>query len=303
MIIPHLTEGLSGSNFNGILSRKMNLEKLFDHLPYMSYAFRTLSTDDRIKLEHSLRILQRGQHLNSVYFLGKLKGTDADYTLAFGCPGRDIFKDRKLFYSQNLCDWYLLLEPKCWSDDWDLIRSPFRGDPAFKLQVDLGPDFTLDEDQVPIVGNPIRFIVKEQDRLWFAVTKVLQETALVPRGVLYHSTEGECVINPFFGGMNLSESIRMVNYQHFRKPMHDVKENLLKRDDCSYFTDVFDSAVDGVIPKGQSFVVTRDRERDVFVLKSLCWPGMSSFQRVNSDIYGFFYFGDGRKNWDLLFML
>ncbi|XP_065095218.1 radial spoke head protein 9 homolog [Ochlerotatus camptorhynchus] len=281
----------------------MNLDNLFDHLPYMAYAFRTLSTEERLKLEHSLRVLQRAQRLNSVYFLGKLEGTDADYILAFGCTGRDIFKSRRLFYSQNLCDWFLLLEPKHWSDDWDRIRSPFRGDPAFNLQVDLGPEFTLDEDQVPIEGERRRFIVKEQDRLWFAVTKVLQEAAIVPRGVLYHSTEGDCVINPFFGGMNPDESIRMVNYQHFRKPINDVRENLLKREDCSYFVDVFDSAADGAIPKEKNFVVTRDRERDVFVLKSLYWPGMNNFHRVNSSVFGFFYFGDGNKNWDLLFML
>lgn len=280
----------------------MNLDNLFDHLPYMAYAFRTLSTEERLKLEHSLRILQRAQRLRSVYFFGKLEGIDGHYTLAFGCPGWDVFKNRKLFYSQNLYDWFLLLEPKHWSEDWQYIRHPFQGDPAFKQEIDLGPEFTLNEDQVPIDGARGQFVVKEQDRLWYVMTRILQEAAIVPRGVLYHSTEGECVINPFYGGLDINESVSVVNYHHFRKPIYGAKENLLKREDCSYFVDVFDPA-DDVIPEHKSFVVTRDRERDVFVLKSLHWPGMVSFHRVNSNIYGFFYFGDGRKNWDMLFML
>ncbi|XP_062542538.1 radial spoke head protein 9 homolog [Armigeres subalbatus] len=238
---------------------------------------------------------------HQVYFFGKLEGLDAHYTLAFGCHGRDIFQDRKLFYSQNLCDWYLLLEPKHWSADWEFIKRPFQGDPAFKLEVELGPEFTLNEDQVPIEGETKKFSLKEQDRLWYAMTRILQEAALVPRGVLYHSTEGECIINPFYGGMDINESMKIVNYQHFRKPIYAAKENLLKREACSYFLDVFDTA-DDVIPE-RSFVATHDSERDVFVLKSLHWPGLCNFHRAGSNIYGFFYFGDGRKNWDMLFMM
>ncbi|XP_055636543.1 radial spoke head protein 9 homolog [Toxorhynchites rutilus septentrionalis] len=280
----------------------MNLDHLRDHLPYTTYAFRTFSAEEKMKLEITLRVLQHDQQLVIVYFLGKLEGADADYYLAFGCSSRDVFRCRKLFYSQDLSDWFLLQEPKEWHTDWDKIQTPFRGDPAFREVVDLGPEFTLDEDLVPVEGERKRFAVNEQDRLWFVVTKVLEEAAIVPRGVLYHNTEGESVINPFFGGLSVKDSVKLQNYHHFRKPFYGVQENLLKRDDCSYFLDVFDT-IDDLIPKEASFAITQNIDRDVLVLKPLHWPGMINFHRAKTAIYGFLYFGDGRKNWDLLFMI
>ncbi|XP_058460421.1 radial spoke head protein 9 homolog [Malaya genurostris] len=281
----------------------MNLENLHDHLPYLSYGFRTLTTEERMKLEHSLRLLQQMQHLDAVYFLGKLEGLEADYLLAFGCPSRDIFLGRKFFYSLNLTDWYQLLEPKDWCRDWDQMEVPFQGDPAYKVLQDLGPKYALNEDLVPVVeGERLILNVKEQNRLWFVMNSILDEAVIVPRGVLYHTVEGQSVINPFFHGIGINDSLKLHNYHHFRKPIGEPGKNLLKRDDCNYFLDVFDSA-DDVIPKEHSFAVTRDPQRDVFMLKSLHWPGMTSFHRANSDVYGFFYFGDGRKNWDLLFKI
>ncbi|XP_053696608.1 radial spoke head protein 9 homolog [Sabethes cyaneus] len=278
----------------------MNYESLPEYLSYLSYGFRTLSSEEHFKLEHSLRNLQRAQQLNSVYFLGKLEGMEADYYLAFGCPGQDLFSGRKLFYSLNLIDWYLLLEPKSWTSDWDQIKSMFRGDPAFQLTVDFGPQFTLDEDLVPIEGASRILVLKEQDRLWFVVSRLLEEAAVVPRGVLYHTTDGKSVINSFFDGMPVCDGVDLRNYHHFRLPVTEPRKNLLKRDKCSYFFDVFDPAV-YCIPKVESFDLTRDPMRDVVLLKSLQWPGMVSFQRANSKAYGFFYFGDGRKNWNLMF--
>ncbi|XP_058813412.1 radial spoke head protein 9 homolog [Topomyia yanbarensis] len=280
----------------------MNLENLQDHLSYLSYAFRTLTTEEQMKLVHSLTVLQRMQRLDAVYFLGRLEGCEADYMLAFGCPDKDIFHDRKLFYSLDLTDWYQLLEPKNWSSNWDQVQCSFRGDPAFRVEEDLGPSYTLDEDLVPVVEERIRPKMKEQNRLWFVISRILEEAAIVPRGVLYHCTEGRSVVNPFFRGISVNDSLKLHNYHHFRKPIGEPQENLLKRDDCSYFLDVFDP-VDDLIPAEQSFAVTRDLQRDVFVMKSLHWPGMLNFHRSNSNVYGFFYFGDGRKNWDLLFKI
>ncbi|XP_055550836.1 radial spoke head protein 9 homolog [Wyeomyia smithii] len=280
----------------------MNHENLPEQIPYLSYAFRTLSPEEQLKLEHSLRNLQRAQRLQSVYFLGKLEGQDSDYYLAFGCPGQDVFNGRKLFYSLDLIDWYLLLEPKSWNPNWEQIQSPFHGDPAFQLTVDFGPQFSLDENLVPVKGANKVLVVKEQDRLWFVVTRLLEEAAVVPRGVLYHTTEGQSVINPFFDGMCCNDSLKLHNYHYFRQPVSEPAVNLLKRDRCSYFFDVFDPA-DECVPKEHSFAMSRDPMRDVFTLTSLQWPGMVNFHRANSKAYGFFYFGDGRKNWNLMFKI
>ncbi|XP_055600472.1 radial spoke head protein 9 homolog [Uranotaenia lowii] len=279
----------------------MNLEHLYDHFRYMWHGFRTLSAEEQVKLEHSLRLLQRAQKLQSVYFMGKLEGIEADYLLAFGCPGRDVFKDRLFFYSQDSSDWFMLQEPKEWDGDlWSKIRAPFQGDPALKIEVNLGPGFELDEDLVPIQTDSKPFTLKEQNRLWFTMSKVLEEAALLPRGVLYQDTDGSHVINPFFNGLSLNESMKLCNYQHFRKPIYSTQDNLLRREDYSYFTDVYDTAED-ILPKEKSYVVRHDLERNILTLRSLHWPGLVCFHRANSNIYGFYYYGDGIKNWDLMF--
>ncbi len=44
-------------------------------------------------------------------------------------------------------------------------------------------------------------------------------------------------------------------------------------------------------------------DRGTVTLPSLLWPGYYFFHRVNQNAYGGAYFGDGKKNAAILFML
>ena len=41
----------------------------------------------------------------------------------------------------------------------------------------------------------------------------------------------------------------------------------------------------------------------VATLKSQLWPGLYSYHRCNTSIYGYFYMGDGIRNGNLPFMV
>lgn len=41
----------------------------------------------------------------------------------------------------------------------------------------------------------------------------------------------------------------------------------------------------------------------LIILHNLFWPGMMFYHKLNSPHYGFLYFGHGKKNMDIVFMV
>lgn len=141
--------------------------------------------------------------------------------------------------------------------------------------------------------------LKEEDRLACIVDLLMNESAIMPRGTLYKHVNTCVVFNPCFRGLNRLEASDMKNFQLFRHPINNGNFNLAKHDDYNYQTDFFDT-IDDLIP--EKCFSCQINDRDMCLIRALNWTGVSFFHKLNSSRFGFFYFGNGIKDLDLLFM-
>lgn len=151
-------------------------------------------------------------------------------------------------------------------------------------------------------AKPEKRLLKEEDRLACMVTQITEESALMPRGSLSKRSDGKAVYTPDFRGLRSSEAASLTNFVLYRTPQNSWNANLLKKPDYNYSKDIFDTT-DAIQPGNRTFALNVDNERGLVLIRSLFWPGMLFFHKFNSRKHGFCYFGDGRKNMDLLFML
>uniref|UniRef100_A0A182PEJ8 Radial spoke head protein 9 homolog n=1 Tax=Anopheles epiroticus TaxID=199890 RepID=A0A182PEJ8_9DIPT len=269
----------------------MEIGSFAELVPLLSNFWCTIPPALQLKLESSLTLLKQDHQLTKLFFLGRLEAHSASYLLAFGSPGLDLFQQRKFYYSRNGVDWLLLLEPTDWTDDWVRLWGEFTGNASFAYKI-----------RSLAVGSP-NVLVREQDRLWYVMHAILREAVGVPRGALRMSSDREVVLNPFFQGLSREELVELANYQHFRRPERSAEENLRGRKECNLSFDVFDRLLVDVLPEGKSFTMRLDDSERLVMWSSLHWLGLNFFHKADSNLFGFFYQGDGRKNWDLPFMV
>jgi radial spoke head protein 9 len=132
------------------------------------------------------------------------------------------------------------------------------------------------------------------------VHKIIHDSAVSPRGILYLQMNRCITFNQYFRGLSRLDASQMKNFQIFRFPVNNRNFNLAKSEDYNYMTDFFDT-IDDLIP-AKSFSL-QINDRNVIVMRSLKWPGMVFCHKLNTPYQGFFYFGNGRENLDLMFML
>lgn len=144
--------------------------------------------------------------------------------------------------------------------------------------------------------------MKEEDRLASTVRMISSECAVIPRGALSLRQDGSITFSSYFQGLNHMEASDINSYQLLRQPKATYTENLIKRPDYNYSTDIFDT-IGSILPEGQSFSVNIDSDSGFSVVKSMYWPGMVFFHKLNMNAHGFCYIGNGLRNHDLLFML
>ncbi|ALC40088.1 CG31803 [Drosophila busckii] len=280
----------------------MNIEYFSEGLECLMYSGRKLSPEQRILIENSLIVLLQENRFSGMYFWGRITATKNDYYIAFGYTN-DCLKDRRYFYSLDQYQWQLLpfvQSPKIFQATV-LAREPFVGDPSLQMFVKLDPTFNIVANQVVSITRAEVVKLKEEERLAAIVFIISEECAISPRGALYKMVDGRVIPNQMFRGLNDLQIDNLSYYQLYRIPRNDLKTNLSKRCDYNYAIDFLDT-IDGVIPLGQSFILNMQRNDRVAIIKSCIWQGMTFFHKVDSRKHGFLYLGDGRKNFDLLFM-
>lgn len=286
----------------------MNVEYLRESLQLCSYAGAHLLNSEQLALlELSLIVLQNDNLLPQIFFWGRLSAINGDYYIALGYL-KDALRGRRFFYSKNCVQWYLLPQPK--QTDYAiaaLIVRPFSGDISRIDEVPLDPTFDTTDPTGPVlVSEPQTGQLTEEERLAAVVTQITDESALLPRGALVQRTDGRTVYAPAFRGLRPLEAAQLANYVLYREPRCEWNANLLKRPDYNYSTDIFDT-IDSLVPANRTFALSVDASAagcgGLVVIRSLYWPGMVFFHKGGSRKHGFAYFGDGRKNVDLLFML
>lgn len=125
---------------------------------------------------------------------------------------------------------------------------------------------------------------------------------MVPRGAISKRVNGTNVLNPMFQGLEISIATDLQNYQLYRIPHNEWNENLLKRPNYNYNIDFLDT-LDAAAPPDHCNAVKLDQYDGMVFIKSLLWPGMIFVHKCETQMHGFLYFGNARKNSELLFMI
>lgn len=271
----------------------MNIHKLWEYKEYVNVNGMMLTSELISILQNSLTLLQVENHFLYVQYWGQLYAVDADYHIAVGI-NKDALLDRKYYYTTDFKFWGLLPKAKKKYKHLSLLASyPFRGDPSIKIKV-------LDESLED--NNPDKCqIMKEENRLAATISNINEEAEICARGQILKQPDETVVINPNFYGLTGSEAKQLKSYLHIRIPQHRWNTNLLTRQDYNYSMDFLDS-IDQDIPNG-CWNLSLEQNGSVAYLKSLYWPGMMYFHKVKTPDAGFLYVGNGRKNFDVPFLL
>lgn len=90
-------------------------------------------------------------------------------------------------------------------------------------------------------------------------------------------------------------------WHHFRSSETKEKREMLDRDDALFSFDFFDD-LEQDVPRGQ-WSIQFDLSNRIVSIRSLLWPGYTSFHMCNSKLFGGVYIGNGLKNADLPFLI
>lgn len=278
----------------------MNIEYFQENLDLMSHSGFRLTDLEADLIENSLIVLQSENKFRDIFFFGKIFTSSSDcYYIAFGYQ-QDILKDRKYFYSLNRYEWFMLPELKCKLIPYvQQMTSKLTGDPMNIEEVCKNPNYVADDKEIFVECQRSSKKIKEEDRLTCIIHLIMNESAVHPRGLLYRQISGCITYNPCFQGLSQLDASEMKNFQHFRVPLNNPNLNLAKRHDYNYQTDFFDT-IDDLVPK--KCFLFKINDRNVCLIHSLMWHGMTFFHKLNTKYQGFFYFGYGRKNLNFLMM-
>lgn len=114
----------------------MNVKNFNENVDLMAHSGFKLTEMESALIENSLIILQSANKFQEIFFVGRIDTSGTfNYYIAFGYS-RDIFKDRKFFYSLNGYEWMMMPDVK--NEMLPVARKVenfFRGDPAHVEEV------------------------------------------------------------------------------------------------------------------------------------------------------------------------
>lgn len=107
--------------------------------------------------------------------------------------------------------------------------------------------------------------------------------------------------NNFFYGLNEKNSNNIRSWYHFRAPQTEDGRRKIEADNVVFSNDFLDN-LEGDLPRGV-WSLQLSSDQNSISCRNLSWPGYYSFHKLNTNIFGSVYIGDGIKNVDLAFML
>lgn len=264
----------------------------------------TLSQEQRAALDNSLPIKKAEANLKDIRFWGKFITLNGkDYLLAKGTANAPyLFKgvvhtDEKYFYSQNGVSWVDLVP-------LDEVTYGRASTLSGMLSGNLGKKYTVEEpapeeekpaeeakpeeeeaagetpegeEGEPTGPAPLKFIIKESQRLRFMMENISIGTATVPEGYYSLTSTNAVQANQLFAGLSYPD--KLDSYTH--GPMGSS----LVKDVSGSWAMQFDSF------KGLAF------------LRSLAYPGYSFVYSTDMKSFTSLYLGTGEANKDLMFMI
>ena len=143
--------------------------------------------------------------------------------------------------------------------------------------------------------------VTELDRLSYLVSVVEKECQIIPAGAIKMTPLREVRRNEGFKGLRGPAALALESYVHFRNVLTKEKRDLIDRDEGIYNSQFLESIASD--PLKGAWTLQKDTTESVVIIRNKLWPGYYAYHRLNSQIYGGLYIGNGLRNNDLPFMV
>lgn len=108
-----------------------------------------------------------------------------------------------------------------------------------------------------------------------------------------------------YGGQSAEEIGRLDAYRHYRESNEETRLRIFGKrafnsvESNKKAVNTLESLTSD-LPRS-TWSLTLDSSKLVAFLRSFKWPGFLAYNRANSPVFGYCYFGDGRVNNDLVF--
>ena len=135
----------------------------------------------------------------------------------------------------------------------------------------------------------------------FKVKEIDFDTAIVPDAAYFVDASHQVLKNRMFQGLDHSAATSLGSYFHFRSPVALSRKSVLERRELVSAGKFFDPISEDT-PKG-SWALQSSPDRKMVTLRSLLWPGYFFSQSIDRPRFGGAYFGSGKKNSSILFMV
>jgi radial spoke head protein 9 len=246
---------------------------------------RALNTQQRVAVTNALRKLRVDEKLDDVRFWGVVHGVQKDYIIALSTVVSD--RIQKTFYFST--DDGLRFSKLPGADEWatsqsQTIHRNFSGNTSYIYKTDA-------ED-----GRQLN----ELERLSAAVTRIENDTCVVPVGAHYLAPTGSIRTNDAFAGLGEAAS-SLSSFSLFRDAKLDRTLARVRKGGEANNVDFLDTLVDDT-PEGVWCLVENDNGQEVR-LRNLLWPGFEARVDTMGGGFGRAYHGDGQRNDNLMFML
>ena len=176
-------------------------------------------------------------------------------------------------------------------------EKPAEGDEEENKPTD--PDASVD-DNAPKKPEPKENFT-EKLKLSYIVRQIDTDTSVVPKGAVKLTPEHQYRMNKTYKGLKQDELRNLANYIHFRPIIKEEKKLEVENSDAVFSYDVLDS-IDTDDVKG-SWSIQLDPSKKISNVRSLLWPGYFAVHQSDSNIFGSIYYGKGKKNAELPFMI
>ena len=130
------------------------------------------------------------------------------------------------------------------------------------------------------------------------VRRIDFECAVVPYPSHKSTLTGELILAHGFSGLSPQELPLMQSYRHFREADEETRLKIFVESDKQALNTLESLHKD--IPKN-CWSIVLDHSKLVSFVRNFKWPGFLAYARANTSVYGYCYFGDGRRVNDLVF--
>jgi radial spoke head protein 9 len=271
---------------------------------------RGLNVEERCGLTAAITKRQHEEGITGLAFWGKITGTQKDYLVCCAVDTSTDFPAKQFYYCVAGNYELKKLSNKLLSGaQASLAQSlaatyTFSGDPTKPLEEEKTEEVKEEETDGM---TPADVTYRELHHLSYIVWSVDSSTSVVPKGAVALNETGALAFNSSFAGLSATDAASLNNFYHFRDPQ--ARAGLWKnKSGAVKASDVLDQ-VGGARPVDQgpspvgAWSLSVDASCTMVNIRSLEYPGYFFAHRIGTGSFGGAYFGNGRRNADLAFMV